>query len=193
MLLVLVSCFHFVLAETTFFEGGYGYRDDFVMAGLPEEALVEDVVVLQSSSGGYFLKEEYNQTLVCYACSDSLREHIREYRNIDYDEEEVTVLTEEINEELVVDLSNNQVRYIIENFEDECDAPYPILGAVAGGRFRDLTSFLVIVIVIIVLVFFVLVGYFIVRSLKNIRSKNIRGSRRRKVKKKKLFKERTRR
>lgn len=195
--LVLVLCFPFLLADTTFFEGDSDYRDDFMMASLPEEivaAVVAGVEVLQSGgSGGYFLREEFNQTIVCPTCTDSLRSHIREYQSIDYNEEQITILTKEINEEFVVDLSNNQVRYIIENFEDECDSPYPILGAVAGGRFRDLTSPLLVTIIVVILIFFAVIGYFIIRALRKIRSGNIHGVKRKKVKKKKLFKSRSRR
>jgi len=160
-----------ISAETTFFEGDYNYRDDFIMASLPENVIEiletqEDVEILQTSGGGYFLEEEYNNTLVCEVCIESLKEHIKEKQHANYDEEAVTVLTGSINQEFQTDLSNNQVRYIIENFEEECDMPYPLLGGIAGGRLRNLTNPLVFGISLIILISIIILGYFIKRALK---------------------------
>ena len=159
-----------VYADTTFFEGDYNYRDDFIMASLPDdvaEAIAnEDIEILQVSSGGYFLEQPYNTTLVCEACINSLKEHIKKYQHINYKEEEITILTELINQEFKTNLSNNQVRYVIENFEDECDAPYPLAGGIAGGRLRNLTNPFILGITIIVLISIIILGYFITKALK---------------------------
>lgn len=171
MLLSLIGIFlfSFVSADTTFFEGDYNYRGDFIMANLPEEiieAVRGGVEILPSGGGGYFLKEEFNSTLVCEICSESLREHIKQYQNIDYSEEKISILTSEINQEFQIDLSNNQVRYIIENFEDECDSNYPLFSGFAGGRLRNLTTPALLTISFFVLAFFIIIGFMIIRSLK---------------------------
>jgi len=165
-----VFLLQFISAETTFFEGDLGYGDDFIMSSLPEDVADvianEEIEILQVGGGGYFLEQQYNTTLVCEACANSLRDHIREHQDIDYNEEEVIILTEHINQEFQTDLSNNQVRYIIENFEEECDSHYPLLGGFAGGRLRNLTDPLVLGITIILLISIILLGYFIIRALK---------------------------
>jgi len=167
-LVLSIFLLQIISAETTFFEGDYNYRGDFIMANLPEnviEAIDEEAEILKTSGGSYFLEQKYNTTLVCEVCIDSLREHIKEYQQIDYNEDEISILTSKINQEFQIDLSNNQVRYIIENFEDECNLPIPLLGGFAGGRFRDLTNPLVLGITII-LVSIIILGYFIIRALK---------------------------
>jgi len=65
---ILISIFliPIIFAETTFFEGDYDYRDDFIMANLPEDVIEEiainpDVEILQIGGGGYFLEEQYNK------------------------------------------------------------------------------------------------------------------------------------
>jgi len=169
---VIFLCFQFVLAETTFFEGDLGYGEDFIMESLSAEivgAVGGGAEVLQGGGGGYFVREEFNQSFVCETCIESLREHIIQYQDIDYSEEEVIVLTEEINQEFGGDLSNSQVRYVIENFEEECDAPYPILGGFAGGRFRDLITPMFYVVVFAVLILFLVVVIVLVRILKTRR------------------------
>ena len=169
ILLVCILSIQVVFAETTFFEGDYDYRDDFIMANLPGDIVNaitdEEIEILQVSGGGYFLREYYEEE-ICDVCTESLKEHINEYQDIDYNEDEVIVLTELINQEFQTDLSNNQVRYIIENFEDECDAPYPLLGGIAGGRLRNLTNPLTLTITSIVLIFFIIIGYLIIRVLR---------------------------
>lgn len=166
ILLICILLVQVVYAETTFFEGDLGYRGDFIIANLPEEVIEAGVEILPSGGGGYFLRQAYNKTLVCDVCSDSLRQHIKEEQNIDYNEDEIVILTYEINQEFQTDLSNNQVRYIIENFEDECDAPYPLLGGFAGGRFSNLLDPLVLTITIILLLSIIITGYLIIRTLK---------------------------
>ncbi len=172
ILLILINIFLLpvIFAETTFFERDYDYRDDFIMANLPEDVVDaiagEEIEILQVSGGGYFVKQRYNSTVVCKVCTDSLKEHIKKYQNIVYNENEVTILTEHINQAFQTDLSNNQVRYIIENFEDECNAPYPLLSGFVEGRFRDLTNPLILSIIIIILIFFIIIGYLIIRVLR---------------------------
>jgi len=158
-----------ISAETTFFEGDYDYRDDFIMANLPEnvvEAISEEAEILKTSGGSYFLEQKCNTTLICEVCMDSLKEHVKKYQQIDYNEEEISILTSKINQEFQANLSNNQVRYIIENFEDECDAPYPLLGGFASGRLRDLMNPLLLGIMIIILISIIILGYFIIKALK---------------------------
>ena len=170
---ILISIFliPIIFAETTFFEGDYDYRDDFIMANLPEDVIEEiainpDVEILQIGGGGYFLEEQYNSSEVCLLCFENLRTHIKQKQKIDYTEDEVVVLTGLINQDFQTDLSNNQVRYILENFEDECDMPLPLLGGFAGGRFNNLLNPLILTITSIVLIFFIIIGYLIIRTLR---------------------------
>ncbi len=176
ILCLSVLCLSCVLAETTFFEGDLGYGDDFIM-GVIEGEVVEpeavELLMITIRSGGYFQREKYNESLVCAICLDSLREHISAKRNLDYSENEFGILMEEINQVLEVNLSLNQVAYVIENFEDECDAPIPLLGAVTGGRFRDLLSSVVLFVGITVLILFILV-YLLFRRLRKIKLSNVR-------------------
>jgi len=175
LVIVFILCLPFVVAGTTFFEADLGYRDDFIMDVIEGEVVgpeaVELLTITSVGDGGYFQREEYNESLVCEICLDSLREHISTKRKFDYGESEFEVLMEEINQELEINLSLSQVAYVIENFEDECDAPIPLLGAVTGGRFRDLVAPVSLFVGIIVLVFFIIL-YLLFRGLRKIRASN---------------------
>jgi len=174
--LMLVLGSSFVLAETTFFEGDLGYGDDFIMGALEEDVVESEAVELLTitvrGDGDYFQREEYNESLVCAICFDSLKEHISTKRKFDYGEAEFEILMEEINQELEINLSLNQVAYVIENFEDECDFPIPLLGAVTGGRYRDLYSPVVLITGGIVLVFFIIL-YLLFRGLRKIKVRRL--------------------
>lgn len=176
ILLVLITILMIspVLAETTFFEGDSGYGDDFIMANLPPAivaAVSEGAQIGETSTGGFFLKQTYNTSEVCVYCYEDLKQHIQETRKINYSEQDVILLATEINTELKTDLSNNQVRYIIENFEDECNMQLPLLGGFASGRSTDLLSPLLLIISIILLVGIILIGFLIIRALKRKRSR----------------------
>ena len=174
-----------ISAETTFFEGD-DYRGDFIMANLPEEIVAQieegETEILRTGGGSYFLRETYNSTEVCDVCFDSLRQQIQDKQSIDYEEEEIILLASEINQQYKTDLSNSQVRYIIENFEDECDAPYPLLGGIAGGRFRDILSPFTIAIAVIILIFVIFIGYRIISTLRKVKIKKTK--KKKKIKKK---------
>ena len=166
-ILICILLVQILSAETTFFEGDYDYRENFIMADLPAEAIAEGAEILQQGWGGYFIRQAYNKTLICGTCFEDLREHIDKKKRIDYTEEEIILLADSINQDpLQVNLSNNQLRYILENFEEECNRPLPLLWGIAGGRFSDLFSPLVIAIAVIVLVFFIVIGYLIIKVLK---------------------------
>lgn len=149
-----------VLAETTFFEGDLGYRDDYIMGKI--EVPVAEVETY--SGKGRFIIE--NKTIACNLISTSLKEHIKEKQNINYSEEDLQVLTAEINKEFKSALSPSQAKSIIENYEDTCETYLPLWTGIAGGRLRNLTTPLVLVIAIILLVFVIIIGYLIIRTLR---------------------------
>jgi len=191
ILIICILLLQVVYAETSFFEGDLGYRADFIMANLPEDvvqAVAEGGEILQISSGGYLLREgRYEGTIVCETCLESLKTHIKQKQDIDYTEEEIIILSNEINQQTYPDLSNNQVRYLIENFETECNLPIPLLGGFAGGRFRNLTSPLVLWITIIILIFFIIIGILIIRALRK-RGYGGRKKRKKKIKEREIDK-----
>jgi len=173
-LLIGIFLISFVSAETTFFEGELGYRDDYIMGSVDEEIIEPESVELledpfSGGGGGYFPRENYNQTVVCDSCFEFLRETINEKRALEYNEEELEILIEEINADLNPEISMQQLGYIVENFEDECDSPLPLLGAVVGGRDVDLLSPFMFIIAGAVLVFIIIL-YFVVRILRKLRT-----------------------
>ena len=200
VVLIFILSLQFVLADTTFFEGDYGYRDDFIMS--PEEVVdlcgdgacnngescetcpqdcgvcinVESVSGSTLGRGGGLNKE-----LVCDVCFDSLKEHIDKYRDIDYDEREIETLSIELEEELNVRLLDYQVAALVENFDDECGRPYPVLSGFATGRYRDLLSPMVITVSVIVLGFFIFL-YFVLRRLKRFKFRKKKSKSRKKLK-----------
>jgi hypothetical protein len=176
-----------VLADTTLFEGDFGYRDDFIMASIPEEGIIDlcgdnscnsgencetcpqdcgDCIRTSGDGGIVIGDEEINKELVCEVVFNSLKEHIKKYEEINYNESELEILNIKLKEELNVRLLNNQVAALIENFDDECDKPYPILGGLTIGRFRNLFGLLIIGIVILASVIFL---YFILRRSNKIK------------------------
>jgi len=185
MLFILVNI-SFVNADTTFFEGDYGYRDDFIMESVPEVVVVGELNLcgngfcdlgensencpedcgVQGGRGIVYINKE----LVCDICLESLQEHINDFRHIDYSDENLELLTLQINEETNANFLKEQVRALVENFDDECGIPYPLLSGFAGGRYRDIVTPLVLAIGIIVLGFFIFL-YFIFRRLKKVRFK----------------------
>ena len=179
--------FNFVYADTTFFEGDLGYRDDYVIGGVDEEIidsesveLLEDPFVEEPYSGGgsYFSREEYDLK-VCDYCFEFLRETINEKRALEYDPEELEILIEQVNSETKPKISMQQLGYIVENFEDECDRPMPLLGAAVGGRDVDLLSPFMFVIAGAVLIF-VIILYFVVRKLRKLKSNSKKKKRKKK-------------
>jgi hypothetical protein len=183
LLLVGILFLQSISAETTFFEGDLGYRNNFIMVPVSEGGGIdlcgdnfcnsgEDCEICpqdcgacstDSGSGG---GSAINKELVCDIVFDSLKEHINQYREIDYDESELEILNIELKEELNVYLLDNQVMALVENFDGECDRPYPILSGSAVGRFRNLFSPLIIGITILVSA---IILYFILRRFNKVK------------------------
>ena len=182
--LICILFLQFVSADTTFFEGDLGYRDDFIMAPASEvgttgvcgdlscnsgescEICSQDCGVCVETVGGGGL----NKKPICNVVFNSLKGHIKKYANIDYDESELETLTFELKEELNVRLLDNQIEALVENFDDECGRPYPLLSGSAIGRFRNLFRPFVIGASVFVLAFFISL-YFILKRFKKIKSK----------------------
>lgn len=169
LLLVGILSLQFVLAETTFFEGDLGYRDDFIMAPVPEGGIIEEPITEEPeiesfiSGGGFLVRQDgIAETITCPLIFESLKEHINKKRSIKYTKKELEVLTIEVNQELEKDLSTNQVGYVIDNFEDTCDSPLPLLSGSAVGRFRDLLNPFILIVSFIVLIFVSYIGYRII-------------------------------
>lgn len=178
LLLVSILLLQFVLAETTFFEGDLGYRDDFIMAPIPEEGIIEEPVTEQPevesfiSGGGFLVRQgEISGTIPCPLIFESLKGHIKKKRSIEHTEKELEALTIEINQELEKNLSIGQVSYVIDNFEDTCDSPLPLLSGSAVGRYRNLLNPFILVTSFIVLVFISYIGYRIISVLKKRKMK----------------------
>jgi len=178
LLLVSILFLQFVLADTTFFEGDLGYRDDFVMAPIPEGGIIEEPIPEEPeiesfiSGGGFLVRQDgIAETISCPLISESLKEHIDKKRSIEYTEKELEILTIEINQELKRNLSTNQVSYILDNFEDTCDSPLPLLSGSAIGRFRNLLNPLVLIVSFIVLIFLIYILYRIVPILRKRKGK----------------------
>jgi len=175
--LICILFLQFVVADTTFFEGELGYRDDFVMGAIEEGVLPSESEEETAPSGGGLNKE-----LVCSAFSDALRGHLIKYQDIDYTSEEVETLKINIKEEIGVSLSTHQVNVLVENFEDECSAPIPLLGGFAAGRYRNLFDPIIIITAVLVLSFFIFL-YFMLRRLRNLKKR--KSSKKRKKRRKK--------
>jgi len=175
-LLVSILFLQLISADTTFFESDLGYRDDFIMAPVPERGIIEEPVIEEPeienfiSGGGFLVRQDgIAETISCPLIFESLKEHIGKKRGIEYSERELEILTIEINQGLGKNLSTNQVSYIIDNFEETCDSPFPLLGAFVIGRARNLLIWVVIISAIIVLGFFIFISYMILRVLKKRR------------------------
>ena len=178
LLLVSILFLQLVSAETTFFEGDLGYRDDFIMAPVPEGGIIEEPVTEQLeiesfiSGGGFFVKQEgISETIPCPLIFESLKGHIERKRSIEYTEKELKTLTIEVNQELEKNLSMSQVSYIIDNFEDTCDSPLPLLAGSAVGRFRNLLNPFILIVSFIVLIFLVYILYRIIPILRKRKMK----------------------
>jgi len=166
LLLVSILFLQLVLAETTFFEGDLGYRDDFIMASVPEGENIEEPITGGSeiesfiSGGGFLIRDnKTSKTIACPLIFETLKGNIKEKRSIDYSETELKILTDKINQKLGIDLSNDQVSFIIDNFEDTCDMSLPLSGGFAAGRIRNLLTPLIIAIAILVLLFIIIIIY----------------------------------
>ncbi len=171
LLLGILFCVNFVLADTLFFEGDLGYNEDFIMPDIEEEILESteestQEIVAGGGGGGPMLSPL--EDLTCVMCFDFLKETIDKRQNIEFTEEEVTLLTTQINSELGLHMQEDQVLHVLENFEDECDSPLPLGGGLAAGRFRDLLNPLTIFISLLIFIS-VLILYFMFRKIKNIK------------------------
>ncbi len=178
LFLISILSFQFVLADTTFFEGDLGYRDDFIMAPIPEGGVIEGAIAEEPeiesfiSGGGFLVRQDgIAETISCPLIFKSLKGHIDRERSIEYTEKELEILTIEVNQELEKDLSTSQVGYIIDNFEDTCDTVLPLLSGSAIGRVRNLLTPFILIISIIVLVFLIYILYRIVPILRKKRRK----------------------
>ena len=157
--LVCILFLQFIAAETTFFEGDLGYRDDFIMGNLPEG--VSQVEIRRGIS-------HLNKEDVCNICFDSLKRHIEKYNHINYSKEEIEILSLEIKEKRGIYFSLEQVAVLVENFEDECSQPYPLLGGFAGGRYSEILSPFLNIIFFIILISLILL-YFLFRRLRKVK------------------------
>lgn len=172
VILISVSFLQVVFAETTFFEGDLGYGDDFIMALLEEEpeipAGIEISVETETQQpGGGFIRENVVESVCCPIIAESLKAQIKEKQTIEYSKLELEILTNKINEEIkFFKLSKGEVGYILETYEETCDAYYPLLAGLATGRSRNLLILIVMVTAIIILVFFIIIGYMIIHILR---------------------------
>jgi len=176
--LICIFLLNFITADTTFFEGDLGYRDNFIMAPAPEGGIIEGTISEEPeiesfiSGGGFLVRQKgVAETILCPLIFESLKGHIEKKRSIEYTEEELEILTIEVNQELEKDLSTNQISYIIDNFEDTCDGPLPLLRGSAIGRFRNLLNPFILIVSFIVLIFLIYILYRIVPILRKRKRK----------------------
>ncbi len=163
--LICILFLQFITAETTFFEGELGYRDDFIVANLPEEVTGRAITEIPPEAGGHV---QLNKTIVCDICFDSLTRHINKYRHINYSKEEIEFLRLEIKEETRIVFSPEQVLVLVENFDDECSRPYPLLGGFAGGRYSDILFPFITIVSLIILISLIIL-YFLFRRLRKVK------------------------
>ena len=166
--LICIFLLGFVSADTTFFEGDYDYRDDFIMGKIVSEEIIEEATEVEEvddafqGGGRNVVSLQLNKELVCEICSDSLKQHIKKYQHINYSREQLEFLKIQIEEETSISFSHEQVAVLVENFEDECNQPYPLLGGLAAGRYQNLLNPLVIltsaIILISLVVLYILFG-----------------------------------
>ncbi len=186
LFLVCILFLQLVSADTTFFEGDLGYREDFIMAPISEaggvvlcgdnscnsgencEICPKDCGACTSGSSGI------NREPVCDVIFNSLKEHIRRYQDIDYNENELESLQIQLKEELNSYLRNNQVEALVENFDDECGRPYPILSGFVTGRFRTFFTPLRIIISFTLLISLIFLYWMLRKSRKNKFKKRIK-------------------
>jgi len=187
LFLIVLLVLPIVSAETTFFEGELGYRDDFIMVDEEVSEVVgpycgdnscngaetcssctEDCGSCITGGGGGIIStlesSEVEKAQVCGICLQDLRQHIKEKQNIDYSLEELEILTTKINAEVQVDFTSEQTRGIIENFEEECNSYIPILGGLIPGRYRNLAMPILIITSIISIAFISYLVYILVRA-----------------------------
>jgi len=191
--LIMLLVLPIVSAETTFFEGELGYRDDFIMVGeeVPEvvgpycgdnscngaetcSSCSEDCRSCDSGGGiiSNLESSEIEKVKLCDICLQDLKRHIKEKQNIDYSLEELKILTTKINSEVQVGFTLEQTRVIIENFEEECNAYIPILGGLIPGRYRSLAMPILVVASIILIAFISSLIYsWIMATKKKVKSK----------------------
>jgi len=168
MFLICILLIQFVIADTTFFEGEVGYKKDFIMGNLPEEVIGEAITPEISPTRGGFAQSK--KTIVCEICFDSLSRHINEYRHINYSKEEIEFLRLEIKEDAGIYLSPKQILVLVENFEEECNKSYPLLGGFAGGRYSEILFPFTIIVFFIILISLIIL-YFLFRKLRKVKSK----------------------
>jgi len=184
--LIIFLVLPIISAETTFFEGELGYRDDFIMVDkeVPEvivpycgddscngaetcSSCSEDCGHCSGGWGGGIIS---TKTQICEICFQDLRQHIKEKQNIDYSLEELEILTTKINAEVQAGFTSEQTRVLIENFEDECDSYMPVLGGLIPGRYRSLVVPILILVLILIIGFAVYLFYALTKA-KRIKKK----------------------
>jgi len=191
--LIMLLVLPIISAETTFFEGELGYRDDFIMVDeeVPEvvgpycgdnscngaetcSSCLEDCGSCSTGGGGGIIStlesSEVEKAQICGICLQDLRQHIKEKQNIDYSLEELEILTTKINAEVQVGFTSEQTRGIIENFEEECNSYIPVLGGLIPGRYRSLATSILIVVLILIMGFAVYLFYVLTR-VKRVKKK----------------------
>ncbi len=184
LFLISILFLQLISAETTFFEGDLGYRDDFIMAPVPEGGIIEGATTEEPeiesfiSGGGFLIRQEgIAETITCPLIFESLKEHINKKRSIEYNKKELEILAITVNQDLKKDLSTNQISYIIDNFEDTCDSPFPLLSGSVLGRFRNLLNPFILIISFVVLTFIIYILYKIVPILRKKKRKIKKGGR----------------
>ncbi|MCH7850089.1 MAG: hypothetical protein IH845_00415, partial [Nanoarchaeota archaeon] len=116
---------------------------------------------------------------VCLLCSKSLKKHIQRRGNIDYDSEELETLTLEINREIKSPVTMEEINFVLQNFEEECDSYLPLFGGLAIGRSRELSTVVVFISAFFVLLFFIFL-YFALRKIRKIKSSRFKRKEKRK-------------
>jgi len=177
LILICILLMQSVIADTTFFEGDLGYTGNFII--VPSTTGGTTTVVSGGGGGGgtplttivpqeTIILENHLDLQICEICFESIKNHVKEKRTIEYTEQELEALTLNINTQLNAGVSANYISFFIKNFEDRCDRNLPLAIAFAGGRFRDLITPLMGFVLIIVLIFFIII-FLITRKASQIK------------------------
>jgi len=179
LLIIGVLSSQLVSAETTFFEGDLGYRDDFIMTPIPEGGIIdssalEETIETFVGGGGFYIRKNESETLACSLIGKSLKKHVERKRNIDFDEKEIEIILTEINQEIRIGLSSEDLKFILDNYEDTCDDYYPLLSGLAVGRTRNLLNPFILTISILVLLFIIIIIYMRHRIIAILRKRKFK-------------------
>jgi hypothetical protein len=115
--------------------------------------------------------DEDERVDICLIGLESLREHVKQRGNVDYDSDELEKLTLEIKEETEVPITIEEVSYVLENFEEECDSYIPLFGGLILGRYRNLSTIVFVSSTILIILFLIFL-YLASRRIKKIKEKS---------------------